>query len=624
MDDYKNETALVLEDSKRVLGNTFLFRNPWDMEMTVEPYTFSGRIDWDAQPGDDPEWTYMLARHGFIVNLAKSEFITKESRFGDKALALIDAFIDDAPCIKKRENTSWRSLDAAIRITNWLDALEILGKARTISDEFIIRFKVAVKEHAEYLKGKDSTFLRLSNWGAIGNAGLFKASAYTEDQEGIDLALERLCGTMKVQVLPDGYQWEQSPMYQAEVLLHMLDIIVTGRKHGIQIPETIAGAAKSMCHAFLGMLKPDGHQFIQGDSDDTCLLDILRKGSFIFSDPILKHASGGTLDFDYSIVASENDKARFVAMAPSPIPFTSVENIASGNYFLRNSWGPSGSLIHFKCGSHGGGHGHGDTLHVDVTLNGVDVLIDSGRYTYVDGQERRMLKLASHHNTIRIDDEEPFVPKDSWQYRKTAKCLQMPMVVKGDWALAQGSHLAYMDKGVLPIRRTLLIDDVAIILDCIEGVGTHQLERFFHFNTAEPLRDESSTIIYGDFSLCHNAENCTIERRKVSFHYNELCETDALILRNTISSKQLAYAILAKGDLSIKELEVYPVGSDESLPGTFAIGLRISRGGKEDITLLHILSNDINGVFLLTCGDIKESYGSLVVKQGDRQETFLV
>ena len=40
----------------------------------------------------------------------------------------------------------------------------------------------------------------------------------------------------------------------------------------------------------------------------------------------------------------------------------------------------------------GAGHGHSDKLHIDLVVNGEDVLMDGGRYTYVSGSKRFFLQ----------------------------------------------------------------------------------------------------------------------------------------------------------------------------------------------------------------------------------------
>jgi hypothetical protein len=62
---------LLVEHADRALGQCFQFSMPWDMESTWVSHSFENTIDWDYQMADDPEWTFMLSRSGFVLHLAK-------------------------------------------------------------------------------------------------------------------------------------------------------------------------------------------------------------------------------------------------------------------------------------------------------------------------------------------------------------------------------------------------------------------------------------------------------------------------------------------------------------------------------------------------------------------------
>ena len=83
------------------------------------------------------------------------------------------------------------------------------------------------------------------------------------------------------------------------------------------------------------------------------------------------------------------------------------------------------------CGSLGGGHGHFGKLHLDLSYEGEDVLIDTGRYTYVDGTLRRTLKSAKAHNVPMADDREYTECTGSWNVRNAAAYAGMRAVQKG-------------------------------------------------------------------------------------------------------------------------------------------------------------------------------------------------
>lgn len=97
--------------------------------------------------------------------------------------------------------------------------------------------------------------------------------------------------------------------------------------------------------------------------------------------------------------------------------------------------------------------GHADLLHVDAGIAGEDVLIDSGRYTYVNTPLRRELKSPAAHNTTRVDDLDFSTCLDSWGY----SALAIP--VKGEHCFTDsadyvsGAHLGYLKQGLLPMRK---------------------------------------------------------------------------------------------------------------------------------------------------------------------------
>ena len=75
-----------MEHANRALVQEFQFAMPWDMETTWVSHTFDNEIDWNFQLADDPEWTYMLSRHSFVLHLAQASKITNDPRYAKKAL----------------------------------------------------------------------------------------------------------------------------------------------------------------------------------------------------------------------------------------------------------------------------------------------------------------------------------------------------------------------------------------------------------------------------------------------------------------------------------------------------------------------------------------------------------
>ena len=61
---------------------------------------------------------------------------------------------------------------------------------------------------------------------------------------------------------------------------------------------------------------------------------------------------------------------------------------------------------------------------MDLVIRGEDVLVDSGRYTYVDGPERFRFKESPAHNTFRVDGKGFAECESSWKYKSLCTCLK--------------------------------------------------------------------------------------------------------------------------------------------------------------------------------------------------------
>lgn len=701
-----HERDRILSNARRILENTFLFDNPWDMEATSIPQILPEPIDWELQPYDDPEWTFMLARHGFILDLAHAYEFTNDMRYAAKACSLILSFIDSVPYGSHRGGNCWRSLDSAIRVDNWLAALPPLESSGVLDDGFLSRLRAAVQIHAQFLASVDTVFSKLSNWGLIANGGLYHAALWLGDARYEELAVQRLVECVGHQVLADGMHWEQSPMYHAECLRSLMQDVRLSRRYGHGLPDKIPEAARRMCHATLASMKPDGRQFLQSDSDDTSVRDLLSEGALLFHDPILKFGGFARLEPPFSSV----EQAEYDSLDVAVPAYTSIALHESGNYYLRSGWGTDATLIHFRCGALGSGHGHADLLHVDLSGLGKDILVDSGRYTYVDTVERRALKSGFAHNGIILDSMDSFATTDSWGYSQKAVVVQRQFVERGDWCYCCGGSLGYMG-GERPmfIQRHLLSlgPNLLVVFDTFHGTDGHECLRSFHFapdgspylesryvrfdtgNVRALLwfdQNESARLVPSSYSPRYNTleKNVALELRSVVGHGASRCTVVQLMScgRSAENGDDIpcvsvdgilddAYRStgddaggcvgcgmtgdyrlsggadcvcdincgMNRGDADanhtqhsdsghrslplVEEVPVVSAATGKVFSETDARAFTAHLAGRDDVTVLFCLNQCIKGVDLLRAGDIL-GYGSVIVRQGSRQEVFAV
>jgi hypothetical protein len=139
------------------------------------------------------------------------------------------------------------------------------------------------------------------------------------------------------------------------------------------------------------------------------------------------------------------------------------------------------------------GHSHGDSLSIVAQSTGVEVLVDSGTYTYVEDTERERFRSTAAHNTVRVDGLEQGTPANSFAWSGKPEVRMEHWVCEGDHVAAQ----AVCRYGNITHRRTCSLagagNSVLILVDEVEGpAGEHLIEQFWH--CAGHVEQESSSI----------------------------------------------------------------------------------------------------------------------------------
>ncbi len=493
------ETDEVVKKADETVDNTFLFNCRWDLESTFFPVKFS-EIDWLFQPDDDPEWTYALNRMRYWICLGQAYAITDDEKYVKTFVEQLTNWVENVKLTDREAAPAWRTIETGFRLEYWIKAWQYMSKSPFVTQEARTLFFQSVWEQADYIICSYNDFNRISNWGVLANHGLFMAGILLEEKDFIRIALQRLEAEARTQVYPDGLQWEQSPMYHNEVLHDFLDVLILAERNSLSETEYpqlsfIKETTYRMCVACSVFQKPDHHQVMMGDSDDLDVSWNLARGAYFFRDKELKARSIPQFDFDtiwdtgykaaleYEVM--DDDRALpgqgyFSTMLPTKTDLAkaagelSTTLQTSGNAFFRSSWKPDAAFLHFHCGTLGAGHGHSDQLHVDFSANGDDILVDSGRFTYVPKKERFDFKSPMAHNTITVDGIDYCHWTDSWSADSFCKPINFRSVCVDDYCYCEGGHTGYLvankvtgcKGGVLVNRRVLFIKpDIVLFVD---------------------------------------------------------------------------------------------------------------------------------------------------------------
>lgn len=533
--NWKDDCEYAIKAADRVCENRFLFDSPRDLERTEHEVAFGEKIDWYYKLNGDEEFMFQLNRHGYLLQLGQAYYLTGDEKYLKKFCAILNDWLDSVPCDYKN-NSPWRSLETGMRGDKWLKALRYIDGTTYFSKELKGKIEKSLLTHIELLKKAHSGFQKGSNWGIIQDSGLFHIGVYFQDKDIINLALDRLNQETDLQIMADGMQWEQSSGYHNEVLIMLLDVLLDADKNNISLPDDFKKKVESMADAALKMIKPNAHNPLFGDSDDTDMRDIMSKCAFVFGRADFKHYGFESLDYHTVWLTGYDGIEKYNSIDSQTPAFTNAYLTDSGNYVLRENQTSASNYLCFHNGYTGGGHAHADKLHFDLMIKGRDVLTDAGRYTYLNNAQRRYIKSPKAHNVSLIDNKQYLKMTSQWETKNPALAVQYPCFDNENCTLIGGAHLGYLkSKGAFTERKILHIKpDIYIIIDVFKAKFFHTYQQYFHFAPTGKVNIYGKKAEFDDGTvkaelhfLTPNAK-ITKEKSIYSSNYNAVCENDCV------------------------------------------------------------------------------------------------
>jgi hypothetical protein len=130
---------------------------------------------------------------------------------------------------------------------------------------------------------------------------------------------------------------------------------------------------------------------------------------------------------------------------------------------------------------------------------GRTILCDPARYTYAEGEERRNFKSAKWHNTLVLNDEEPFEYIDSWNYGPQGNGGMGGLASGSDILAASCEHHCYAP--VVHRRLIALLDErKLLVIDWLLNLKpTDAWQIYFHFDSTELAWDSKKKLASAEF-----------------------------------------------------------------------------------------------------------------------------
>ncbi|MEQ9810141.1 alginate lyase family protein [Streptococcus jiangjianxini] len=558
---HKESYESIRESVDLLLDNTFVFNGNWDMEPCHIPYRLS-ELCWDQAVTDDNEWNYMLNRQSYLLNFLIVHLVEDDYRYIGKLKEMMFHWIDCDFELKPESLTS-RTLDTAIRCLVWLKVVLYLQRDRLIKSDELVKILGSVKKQLQFLQDHYIEKYSLSNWGVFQTVAILTWLYYFEDEFDMPelraFAEDELEEQLRLQILEDGTQYEQSIMYHVEVYKALLDL-------AIFVPDyknRLIAVLEKMAHYIVMMTGPDHHQIAFGDSDVTDTRDILTLSALVLKSGQLKTYGYCKVNIESLMYFGKIAVQHYQQIEAEPERAQISLFDCSGHICFKE---PQRYLF-FKCGPLGSAHSHSDQNSLCLYDRGVPIIIDPGRYTYREDSIRYWLKSSKSHSTCFIKDKNLEEITDSWSYAKYPTANHVSLTQQDDVFLMEGLYST--DICGKPFMHNRLIlglpNHVTLIVDEISHPGKHDLESQFILDKDVTINHHRVNQLYFHSAVPFNEDTCLISKR-----YNQLVDSKRLYKTISFEDNSQDYTLIADHNCRVTELPLIQTGSEKPLKNGLA------------------------------------------------------
>ncbi|CAM3187905.1 heparinase II/III family protein [Streptobacillus felis] len=536
------DVSNYLEQAEKILENKLIFIHPWDMERTSTYYNIPK--NWNELVNEDEEWIFMRSRMNYFDPLFLSYEKSKDIKYINKIKEIIFDFINKHKKLKYELST--RTLDSGIRMVNILKSIIYLKEINLISKDEEDKIVKHLDDTCTYLFDAFVEKYFHSNWGYIQMAGIY-TFGLMYNKKYAKRAKKYMKKQLEIQFLSDGLHIEKSMTYHYQMLIYTAWIVMIERLYDIK-NSLFLKYLRKMVDSAQKLHYPNLRQINFGDSDDDNIEDILsmanailkRKSKYMPKETSYMFA-GSFLD-DYEVIENILDKKEYFLKE-------------SGYYHLINKdYSFSTYLTNMTSG-----HLHVDLFHFNY-FNKVEMLVDKGRYTYLEkNEDRNYLKSVRSHNSLVIDDKEFLNIKNSWEYSGNYPIINPMERIEENGVVSLKLSAFDIDANAYIERRYILCEDNVIIINRIYTKGKHKVKFYYNLHPKLSFNLESKRILLNK-EIYFEIGKYIIDEGIYSSKYNEKENNKVVMAEYEFVDKiQVIHKILNKG-VMFEEIE-----SDENI-----------------------------------------------------------
>ena len=466
------------------------FRNPFTGQLDSAEKHWCDRNDFDPVRGDI-KYIWEPSRFSWAYVLARAYSASGRDEYAETFWHLLESWMAANP---PQMGPNWQcGQEVAIRVMACVFAFYTFWKSPATTDERIAQMTVFLAASAERI-AKNTNYARaqMGNHATSEAAGLWTVALLFPELKHASrwrrLAKFILEDEARLYNSPDGSYTQHSMNYQRLMMHAYLWSFQLAELNRLSF-SNLSVERLTQSYTFLYQLqdKATGRLPNYGPNDGSNILP-LDSCDYLDYRPVI-----GAMHYLFNRERLYEDgpweEAIFWLFGPdslnAPVRPCQCESkdFSQGGYFTLRGQGSWGMV---RCHSYRNRPNQADMLHLDLWWNGLNVLRDSGSFSYYDPELQLNTYFVSTaaHNTVVVGRTDQMIKGPHFRWSSLLKSRFRTHRRQGELEIWQGEHYGYQRLECHAThRRTIcrLGDSFWLIVDDVLGRGCENIQLFWHF-----------------------------------------------------------------------------------------------------------------------------------------------
>lgn len=468
-------------------------------------FDFGKDINWDYWPVKDNEIRWQLHRVTWWTSMGLAYRSSGDEKYAKEWVFQFRDWEKKNYLGRSVENDSiaWRPLEVSERIQSFPGVFNLFVVSPNFTPAFLMEFLNSFNKQTAYIPkhySKEGNHLLFEAQRVLGAGAFFPE--FKQSEEWRKSGIEILNREIKLQVLPDGVQWELSPTYHVGCIEIFTKAYNAAKMAGVanEFPESYIKTIEKMVFVTANISFPNYNYPMFGDTwvvDKNLRIKQFASWSEMFP-------KNGLIEY----YATEGKSGKLPDYLSNAFP-------NGGLYTFRNGWDNKATIMVLKAGPPAEFHAQPDNGTFELWVKGRNFTPDTGCYIYSGDAEvtkmRNWFRQTRVHSTLTLDNQNMVITKaqqNKWQTGKNLDILTY-------------TNPSYAD---LNHQRSMLFinEKYFLIIDKAIGKATGNLGVHFQLKEdSKPIFDKVNNKVYTTYEDGNNLLIQSLNTDKVTLNEEE-------------------------------------------------------------------------------------------------------